>query len=391
MKAFTAYIPTRLLFGAGKLKELHLQKMPGKRALLVLSRGKSAKESGALKRAEEELAAAGVSYALFDEIEANPLKDTVMRGAACARREGCDFILALGGGSVMDASKAIAAMATNAGDVWDYISGGTGKGKTLEKDPLPLIAVTTTAGTGSEVDAWGVISNPETNEKIGFGGDDRLFPVLAVVDPQLMLTVPPQSTAYQGFDALFHPTEVHIGKFSNGVSDMFTKAAIEAIAAYLPRAVADGNDLEARSKVAFANTMSGYAMVVASTTSEHSLEHAMSAFHHELPHGAGLIMISKAFYGHFAEKHACDERMIEMARLMGRKDADKAEDFVAALAELQKACGVDGLKMSDYGIRPDEFEKMAINAKETMGGLFLADPCPLSVADCVKIYETSYR
>ena len=391
MKAFTAYIPTRLLFGAGKLKELHLQKMPGKRALLVLSRGKSAKESGALKRTEEELAAADVSYALFDEIEANPLKDTVMRGAACARREGCDFILALGGGSVMDASKAIAAMATNAGDVWDYISGGTGKGKTLEKDPLPLIAVTTTAGTGSEVDAWGVISNPETNEKIGFGGDDRLFPVLALVDPQLMLTVPPQYTAYQGFDALFHSTEVHIGKFSNGVSDMFTKAAIEAIAAYLPRAVADGNDLEARSKVAFANTMSGYAMVVASTTSEHSLEHAMSAFHHELPHGAGLIMISKAFYGHFAEKHACDERMIEMARLMGRKDADKAEDFVAALAELQKACGVDGLKMSDYGIRPDEFEKMAINAKETMGGLFLADPCPLSVADCVKFYETSYR
>ena len=90
----------------------------------------------------------------------------------------------------MDASKAIAAMATNAGDVWEYISGGTGQGKTLEKDPLPLIAVTTTAGTGSEVDAWGVISNPETNEKIGFGGDDRLFPVLAVVDPQLMLTVP---------------------------------------------------------------------------------------------------------------------------------------------------------------------------------------------------------
>lgn len=391
MKAFTTYIPTRLLFGAGKLKELHLQRMPGKRALLVLSCGKSAKESGALEQTEKELSAAGVSYVVFDEIEANPLKDTVMRGASRARREGCDFVLALGGGSVMDASKAIAAMATNEGDLWDYISGGTGKGKALEKAPLPLIAVTTTAGTGSEVDAWGVISNPETNEKIGFGGDDRLFPVLAVVDPQLMLTVPPKYTAYQGFDALFHSTEVHIGKFSNGMSDMFTKAAIEAIAAYLPRAVADGNDLEARSQVAFANTMSGYAMVLGSTTSEHSLEHAMSAFHHELPHGAGLIMISKAFYEHFARRHACDERMIEMARLMGVKDASKAEDFVEALAALQKACGVDELKMSDYGIRPDEFEKMAINAKETMGGLFLADPCPLSVEDCVKIYEKSYR
>ena len=217
------------------------------------------------------------------------------------------------------------------------------------------------------------------------------MPVLSIVDPELMKTVPPKFTAYQGFDALFHSTETHIGKMANPMSDVYTRPAIAAIGKYLARAVKDGGDMEARAQVAFANTMSGCAMVVATTTSEHSLEHAMSAFHHDLPHGAGLIMISKAFYEHFVSLHVCDDRFIEMAKLLGNEKADKAEDFVTALVELQKACGVDGLKMSDYGITPDEFEKMAVNAKETMGGLFLNDPAPLSVEDCVKIYQKSYK
>lgn len=391
MNGFMCYIPTRFFFGAGCLEKLGEQKLPGKRALLVTSNGKSAKASGALGRTQTLLKKAGASWALFPEIEANPLKETVMRGAAAAKSEGCDFVVALGGGSVMDACKAIAAMATNEGDLWDYVSGGTGKGKPLSAAPLPLVAITTTAGTGSEVDQWGVISKQDTNEKIGFGGDDRLFPVMSFVDPELMKTVPPKFTAYQGFDALFHSTETHIGKMANPMSDVYTRPAIAAIGKYLARAVKDGGDMEARAQVAFANTMSGCAMVVATTTSEHSLEHAMSAFHHDLPHGAGLIMISKAFYEHFVSLHVCDDRFIEMAKLLGNEKADKAEDFVTALVELQKACGVDGLKMSDYGITPDEFEKMAVNAKETMGGLFLNDPAPLSVEDCVKIYQKSYK
>lgn len=391
MNGFMCYIPTRFFFGAGCLEKLGEQKLPGKRALLVTSNGKSAKASGALGRTQALLEKAGASWALFPEIEANPLKETVMRGAAAAKSEGCDFVVALGGGSVMDACKAIAAMATNEGDLWDYVSGGTGKGKPLSSAPLPLVAITTTAGTGSEVDQWGVISKQDTNEKIGFGGDDRLFPVMSFVDPELMKTVPPKFTAYQGFDALFHSTETHIGKMANPMSDVYTRPAIAAIGKYLARAVKDGGDMEARAQVAFANTMSGCAMVVATTTSEHSLEHAMSAFHHDLPHGAGLIMISKAFYEHFVSLHVCDDRFIKMAKLLGNEKADKAEDFVTALVELQKACGVDGLKMSDYGITPDEFEKMAVNAKETMGGLFLNDPAPLSVEDCVKIYQKSYK
>ncbi|WP_235069875.1 iron-containing alcohol dehydrogenase [Turicibacter sp. TJ11] len=384
------FTPTRVLFGVGTLGQLHEQTMPGKKALLIISNGKSAIENGYLSRTEAELQKAGVEWVIFNQVEANPLKSTVMAGANVARENECDFIVALGGGSVMDASKAIATMATNSGDVWDYISGGTGKGQPIKVDPLPIICITTTAGTGSEVDQWGVITNDKTNEKIGFGGDDRLFPVLAIVDPELMLSVPPKYTAYQGFDALFHSTEVYISKFANEMSDMIALKAIENVAKYLVRAVKNGNDLEARTGMAFANTLSGHAMVVSVTTAEHSLEHAMSAYHPNLPHGAGLIMISKAFYEFFIEKHACDERFIQMAQAMGMKDANKPEDFITALVNLQKQCGVDQLKMSDYGITPDEFDTLATNARETMGGLFAANPCEMTHEDCVSVFEKSY-
>lgn len=388
--SYQFFTPTRVLFGVGTLGQLHQQTMPGKKALLIISNGKSAIENGYLSRTEAELQKAGVEWVIFNQVEANPLKSTVMAGANVARENECDFIVALGGGSVMDASKAIATMATNLGDVWDYIGGGTGKGQPIKVDPLPIICITTTAGTGSEVDQWGVITNDKTNEKIGFGGDDRLFPVLAIVDPELMLSVPPKYTAYQGFDALFHSTEVYISKFANEMSDMIALKAIENVAKYLVRAVKNGNDLEARTGMAFANTLSGHAMVVSVTTAEHSLEHAMSAYHPNLPHGAGLIMISKAFYEFFIEKHACDERFIQMAQAMGMKDANKPEDFITALVNLQKECGVDRLKMSDYGITPDEFDTLATNARETMGGLFAANPCEMTHEDCVSVFEKSY-
>lgn len=388
--SFQMYVPTRILFGEGQLENLHTQQLPGKKALVVISNGKSTKENGSLAATEQQLKKAGVKTVLFDKIMANPLKSTVMEGAACAKENGCDFIVALGGGSVMDASKAIAAMATNDGDLWDYISGGTGKGSPLVNEPLPIIAITTTAGTGSEVDQWGVISNEETNEKIGFGGYDSLFPKIAVVDPALMKSVPPKFTAYQGFDALFHSVECYISAAANLMGDMYALTAIENIGAYLPRAVQSGEDLEAREHVAFANTLSGVVMTVSACTSEHSMEHAMSAYHHELPHGAGLIMISKAYFTYFIEKHACDERFVRMAQALGKKDAKDPMDFIAALSELQEQCGVNGLKMSDYGIQPEEFMTLAQNARATMGGLFACDRVPLSDEDCAAIFEKAY-
>lgn len=389
--SFTIFMPTRWIFGAGALNELGNQTLPGKKAMLVTSNGNSTKETGSVYRVIKQLARQGVGSELFDKIEANPLKTTVMEGAAFARANGCDFVVALGGGSVMDASKAIAAMATNSGDLWDYIVGGTGKEQTLTEQPLPVVAITTTAGTGSEVDQWGVISNDETNEKIGFGGYDSLFPVLSIVDPQLMATVPPIFTAFQGFDALFHSTEVYISKFSNPFSDMVALTAIENVAKNLANAVNNGADMDARERVAFANTLSGYSMVTGACTSEHAMEHAMSAYHHNLPHGAGLIMISKAYYQHFVDLHICDDRFIKMAQVMGMPKADQAQDFITMLDKLQKDCGVDHLKMSEYGFLPEEFPMLAQNARATMGGLFASDPISLSDEDCVRIFEKSYQ
>lgn len=389
--SFQMYIPTRILFGEGELKNLHTQQMPGKKALIVISNGKSTKENGSLDRTKEQLTLAGIETVVFDEIMANPLKSTVMSGAVYARDNGCDFIVALGGGSVMDASKAIATMATNDGDLWDYVTGGTGKGAPLVHKPLPILAITTTAGTGSEVDQYGVISNEETNEKIGFGGYDSLFPRIAIVDPELMKSVPPKFTAYQGFDALFHSVECYISAPANLMSDMYALTAIEHVSKYLSRAVQDGSDMEAREHVAFANTLSGVVMTISACTSEHSMEHSMSAYHQELPHGAGLIIISKAYFTHFIEKHACDQRFVRMAQAMGMKEADKPMDFITALVQLQKDCGVADLKMSDYGIVQDEFLKMAQNARATMGGLFSCDRVPLSDEECAAIFEKSYR
>ena len=388
---YNFFDPTRVLFGAGQLNHLHEQAMPGKKAMVVISNGKSTRENGALDRTMNELQQAGVETVLFDKVGANPLKSVVEEGGRFARDNGCDFVVALGGGSVMDAAKIMAMYALQPGDLWDYVAGATGKMKPLVNPTLPIIAITTTAGTGSEVDQWGVVTNPETNEKIGCGGMDSLFPVIAVVDPELMATVPPKFTAYQGFDALFHSTEGYMSGVTSLMGDMVQLAAIENIGKYLARAVKDGSDMEAREHVAFANTMSGYSMVVGACTSEHAMEHAMSAYHQELPHGAGLIMISKEYYTHFVNKHCCDERFIRMAQALGRTAAKDPLDFVTALVELQEACGVADLKMSDYGIQKEECMTLAKNARATMGGLFMSDPVQMTDEECAAIYEKSWR
>ncbi len=387
---FNMYVPTRVLFGAGELEKLHEQKLPGKKAMIVISNGKSTRVHGYLSRTEEQLHLAGVETVVFDKVQANPLKSTVMAGGSFAKETQCDLIVALGGGSCMDAAKAIAVMATNEGDYWDYIGSGTGKGKPLANKPLPVIAITTTAGTGSETDSAAVITNEETQEKTGFGRED-LFPVLAVVDPELMLTVPPRFTAYQGFDALFHSVEGYVSNGVNLMSDMYALTAIENISQNLVKAVKDGTDIDARAKVAFGNTLSGTVMCVGRVTSQHSLEHALSAYHQDLPHGAGLIMISKAYFTNLINNHVCDDRFIRMAKVMGMVNAKEPMDFITMLVNLQENCGVADLKMSDYGILPSEFETMAKNAKETMGRLFNNDRLSLGLVECVAIYQDSYR
>ena len=361
---FTYYIPTRILFGRGQLNNLHKEELPGRRALIVTTGGRSVVDNGYLARVEEELTAAGCTYVLFNKITANPDRSEVMAGAALAREEKCDFIVGLGGGSPIDASKSIAIMATNPGDYWDYMQRGSGKKKPVKEKPLPIVAITTTAGTGTEADPWTVISNAETGEKFGFGIDGT-FPVLAVVDPELMLTVPPAYTVYQGFDALFHSLEGYLANIATPISDILALKAISLIAENLPAAVFDGKDIVARENMALANTLSG--------------------------HGAGLIMLSVAYFEKIAEKHCADERLIAMAKAMGNPKASAPSDFIAALKKLQEACGADKLKMSDYGIDRSRLKEFAATAKNQNAASFRVDPCDLTLKDCIDIYEKSYR
>jgi alcohol dehydrogenase len=387
---FQYHVPTRIIFGPGKLNELHEQQFPGKKALIVISAGQSAKANGYLARVQKELDEAGISYAIFDKVQSNPIDRNVMEGVALAKAEKCDFTIGLGGGSCLDTAKAIAFMVPNQGDLWDYMDSGSGKGLPATNPPLPIVAINTTSGTGSEVGPWFVTSKEATYEKLGFGGPE-LFPLFSIVDPELMLTVPPNFTAYQGFDVLFHAVEGYVGKAAYPISELYSLNVIELISSYLPMAVADGSDLGAREKVALADIMAGMVDATAACTSEHSLQHALSAYAPALPHGAGLIMISKAYYQHLAENHACDEKMIQMAKAMGKIDATKAMDFVTTLDCLQEACGVSDLKMSDYGLKKEDARIYAENARNNCGILFQFDPIEISDDDCVAILEKSYK
>ena len=378
---FDYCIPTKILFGAGKLNQLAEEVLPGKKALIVISSGTSMKKFGYLERLENLLKQQNTESVVYDKILPNPIKEHVMEGAAIAKENDCDFVIGLGGGSSIDAAKAIAVMAVNPGDYWDYIGSGSGKGEPLQNGALPIVAITTTAGTGTEADPWTVITNGD--EKIGFGDPTCTFPVLSVVDPELMTSVPPQFTAFQGFDALFHSVEGYIANIATPMSDLYALESIRLIAEYLPRAVADGIDIEARAQVALANTLAGMVESTSCCISEHSLEHAMSGRHPELPHGAGLIILSEAYFTHFAD--ACKERYAKMAAAMG------GTDFVEELVKLQKACGVNVLKMSNYGITEDELPAIAANARDTMGFLFDLDPAPLSEDDTLAILEKAWK
>ncbi|MFZ7103886.1 MAG: iron-containing alcohol dehydrogenase [Peptococcaceae bacterium] len=390
---FDYYMPTKIMFGPGKLNELINVDLPGKKALIVISAGNSMRKNGYLDRLVKILRNKGVEYALFDKILPNPIKSHVMEGAALAREEGCDFVIGLGGGSSIDSAKSIAIMAKNPGDYWDYVLGGTGKGMPVTEGVLPIVAITTTAGTGTEADPWAVITKEDTNEKIGYGNPDT-FPVLSVVDPELMLSVPKHLTAYQGFDALFHSTEGFIAKIASPISDAYALKSIELLAKYLPVCVKDGSNLEARTQVALANTLSGFVEATSRCTSEHAMEHALSAHHPELPHGAGLLMLSEAYYTFFASK--VPDKFCVMARTMGidvdsLPEAKRPLSFVRALVRLQEDCGVANLKMSAYGIKKADIPQLAENARQTMGKLFKTDPYSLSLEETIEIMTTAYQ
>ena len=390
---FSYYMPTRIIFGRGKLNELKTTPhLPGKNALVVIGSSGAMKKHGYLDRVIEYLKENGVESVVYDKIIPNPVSEHVEEGANVAKENGCDFVLGLGGGSTLDSSKSIALMAVNPGKYWDYIHGGSGGGITPPNPALPIVAITTTAGTGTEADPWTVITKTDTNEKIGYGNDST-FPVLSIVDPELMVSVPPKMTAYTGMDVFFHSVESYLATINQPASDHLALEAIGLITKYLPIAVKDGKNIEARTKLAWANTEAGICESLSCCISHHSMEHALSAYHPEMAHGAGLTMLSVSYFSCLAER--CPERFPDMTKAMG-EDVDALPEkerpfaFITALKKLIKNIGLEEEKLADYGVKREELKTLAENSSYTMGMLYDITPVELTLDDVVTIYENAY-
>ena len=374
---FDYFMPVRLIFGRGRLKELSSLHLPGQKALIVITNGKSMRHLGYLDRVAGYLKEQGIDAVVFDRILPNPIETHVMQAAEFARNENCDFVIGLGGGSAIDSAKAIALMVKNPGTYWDYVKGLKKPGE----DVLPVIAVPTTAGTGTEADPWTVITNTASNEKVGFGIKET-FPKLAIIDPELTVSVPAKLTAYQGMDAFFHSVEGYLANVAQPLSDMYALDSVRRISTFLPQAVADGSNLQAREEMAWASTQAGMVESISSCISEHSMEHALSAFYPELPHGAGLVALSVPYFSYLLKKNRAKvtERYLHIARAMGRQ-GDNPELFIDALKDLIAAVGLDNLKLSEWGIKKEEAEKLAANSFDAMGFLYKLDPVDLNQTD----------
>lgn len=390
--SFEYHMPTRIIFGAGKLNELDKISMPGRNALVVMTSGQSMKRYGYLDKLIASLTQADIQTTVFAKVLPNPVVEHVHEAAEIARQQGCDFIIGFGGGSAVDTAKSVAVMVNNPGDYWDYIGTGSGKGKAVEAPVLPIVAIPTTAGTGTESDPWTVITKTDSKEKIGFGIPET-FPQIALVDPELMVSVPPQLTAYQGMDAFFHAAEGYLASIAQPASELYSLDSVARIQQYLPRAVTQGDDIEARSQLAWASTQSGMVESTSCVISHHSLEHALSAYYPDVPHGAGLVMLSIPYFT-FMANHA-PSRFVPLAKAMGAEltgltEQQQALAFVEKLKQLIADVGLADLRLRDFDVKREDMDAMAQNAFDTMGFLFDLDPHPLTKEDIVAIYEASY-
>jgi len=393
MDSFTYYMPSRLIFGVGKLDELATTPwFPWKKALLVIGAGGAMRRTGLVDRVARLLSSRGVEVIVYDKIRPNPEVEQVEEGARIARESGCDVVVGLGGGSSIDSAKSIAMLAKNPGHYWDYIATGTGGKKKPLNGALPIVAITTTAGTGTEADPWSVQTNPETKEKIGWG-EDCAYPTLSIIDPELMVSLPPKQTAYTGMDALFHSVEGYLATCHQPGSDLYALDAVSRIAKWLPVAVKDGSNLEARSQMAWANTEAGIVESLSACISHHSLEHAISAFYPEVAHGCGLTMLSVAYFTDVAERNPA--RFEDLARAMGEDTSalpadEKPFAFITALKKLISAAGLDDEKFSKYGIKKSDIPALAHNALTAMSGGFKVTPVKQEQADVERIFARAY-
>lgn len=354
-------VPGQMITGSGALTmAAAVLGQLGKKAMIVTD--KVMIQLGNCEKVEAVLKDQGVAYTVYSEITGEPTDVMIENGLKQYKEEGCDFLVALGGGSPIDSMKAIGALVVSGGNISDYM------GKIIDVEMPPMAAIPTTAGTGSEATQFTIITDTKKDIKMLLKGK-VLMPSLAIIDPQFTMTAPPKITAATGLDALCHAVEAYTSGKAQTLSDTFAMSAVKRIFSYLPAAFHDGKDEEARVGMSVAALEAGIAFNNASVTLIHGMSRPIGALFH-IAHGLSNAMLLKECLS-FALEGAY-ERFAELGRAIGAaSDADSEKEasqkFLAAVVALTKELEIPTLE--EFGVDREAFfhaiGKMASDAMDS--------------------------
>jgi len=364
MNPFDFHLPTRILFGRGRIAGLGEQIPGGMGKILIVTDGTIARKTPALDKVVKALP--GRELRIFDRVEENPSIATVEEAAGEAREMCAQLIVGLGGGSPMDAAKGVAILATNPKPLKEVLGG-----KPLEHAPLPVIAVPTTSGTGSEVTPFAVFTDRTAKQKVGYG-NPGIFPILALIDPELTYSMPVSVILDTGLDVLSHAVEAYLSTLAFPLNDAFALHAIDIVLTELPRAAR--KDTEAMNRMAAAATVAGAAIAHASTILPHIMGYPLTVYH-GVPHGRASAIMLVHVLGALREKSACPDKVRAIEALFsGHGDLD---GFLRGL-------GVS-TKLSSYGVEENEIPIYA--EKTIVKGDVKITPADVTLEYLRKIYE----
>jgi len=387
MRDFKYFQPTEIRFGSGKINEVgEAVAKYGKRCLLVTVPVEPVFES-LFDKIKASLKATGVEVAHHDDIIPNPTTECITAGAAAAKNHDADVVLGAGGGSSMDSAKAIAVEATHPGTCWDYLY--CSETQPTDKT-LPIIAVSTTSGTGSQVTQVAVVTNTGKRDKSAIY-NSIVYPKVAIVDPDLMLTVPEHITASTGFDAFAHAFESLLHPNASPYTDMIAREAVQLIVRYLPRVVKNSSDREGRAAMAWADTLAGLCIANAGVTLPHGIGMAIPGMYPHVMHGEALALNYPAFT-RFTCTHAVNQ-FAAIGRLLNpilgnKPDKAAAESMCEEVDRFLKEIGM-WFGLEDFDIPREELRELAEQS------LVLPDngnnPRIATVEDMKELLEQSYR
>lgn len=379
------YRPVEVFFGRGAIdKAGEVGRRYGFKALIVTGR-ESARKSGALDRLIRSLNSHGIEqYILFNEVTPNPTDKVVNAGAEIAVKEKVDFIIGIGGGSALDSAKAISIVSSNEGSVWDYVKYPEGP-RLVPYLNRPVICIPTTAGTGSEVNKYSVVTNTIRKEKLVLSHSLN-YPKVALIDPELTITMDPELTAITGFDALTHALESLTNRAENFMAEEYSIRAIELIREWLPIAVEEPENYQARKNMAYASMLAGVAIDHLGVALIHAMEHPVSAHYPHVAHGLGLAILAP-YVTRFNYKGNPDKYAL-FARLMGYEE--KPHLAVDALIDLLERIKL--LKtLKDVGVEENMLERLTEDVYMLSRHSFLINPVEPSLDDVRELYRQAYE